>query len=533
MCLHLAVQAGPPAALSAQAELAVGKRLYEQGLDAAGEPLAGVGAGGVRITSGCADCHRRSGMGGAEGNRRVPPITAIDLFQAPADLDQPAPGDRASRGRASRHAIAPSRRESRAAYTDASLARALRDGIDASGRPLHSLMPRYGQLDDASMRALGAYLRTLYAEPAPGWRDGVLQIATIVTPDASAAERQAVQGVLTAWAAQRRWIRLQVWTLTGDHSQWPAQLAEAYAREPVFAVLSGAGGRHWQVVQDFCEARALPCVLPIVDAPAAAVAPRWSMYFSAGLDLEARALAQVIQPSGAQRVLQLVEPGRAEQAAQAFSAHVVASRSSDAAATSIQVDTRLWDPASPTLQAELANLQRDTVVVAWLGPQALDALWARWPETKDGASATTGPDHLLLCATLSGFDTLPPLAWRARTRMMSSELDPRALRGRTALGLLPWARQAGVAIDDERLQAKAYAATGFFSDALARMAGRIDRAYLLETLERGVDNRPYAGPFVALSLGPDQRVAGKSADLLDLDGPQRERWHPLPGRYTP
>ena len=45
-------------------------------------------------------------------------------------------------------------------YTDESTARVIREGIDADGRKLSTLMPRF-QLGDADMAALIAYLKSL------------------------------------------------------------------------------------------------------------------------------------------------------------------------------------------------------------------------------------------------------------------------------------------------------------------------------------------------------------------------------------
>lgn len=524
-------------AFGSQSDVASGRRLYEQGLQVDGTPLLGLGAGGMRIASHCSDCHRRSGMGGSEGNRRVPPITSMDLFNAPATLAVGAPGDRPARTKSGAATAAPTRRMARAAYTDATLARAIREGIDASGRPLHALMPRYAALDDASMQALVAYLKTLYSTPAPGWHEGLLHLSTVITPEATPAQTRALTGVLQHWAAQRPWLRLHVWTLHGEPATWSAQLASRLEQQPVFAVLSGAGGSHWREVHDFCETRALPCVLPLVDAPppsgAAADAPatHWSVYFSAGLRLEAQALAQTLKTPGQprpKRVVQWVEAGAAEAGAQALIQALA-----DDPDSRIPVETHAWTGDSDALRAELARLDGDDTLIAWLQPQALQALWLAWPQ-HDASSGPAGePGRIVMAGSLAGFDALPPQALRARTTMISVELDPLAMRGRTALGLLPWARQASLVIDDERLQAKAYAAAGFMGDALARMQRRIDREYLLETLERAIDSRPYAGPYLSLSLGPAQRLAGKSAQWLTLGGPEGDRWIPGATRITP
>jgi Cytochrome c len=182
---------GPDAA-AAEPATPVGRQVYEQGWRLDAQPWQGQGIGGLRVDSTCASCHRRSGMGGPEGDRRVPAITAVDLFNGPDSRPRNGPGDLATRGARPGKAVVPSRREAREAYSDATLARAIRSGVDASGRPLGPLMPRYPDLDDATMAALITHLRTLQAAPAPGRVDGVLHLATIVTPDAPPARVRAL-----------------------------------------------------------------------------------------------------------------------------------------------------------------------------------------------------------------------------------------------------------------------------------------------------------------------------------------------------
>jgi len=75
------------------------------------------------------------------------------------------------------------------------LARAIREGIAVDGRPLSYLMPRY-HLDDAAIAELIVYLKGLTGGPVPGVTDSVLHCATIITPDANAAQRNGMLDVL-------------------------------------------------------------------------------------------------------------------------------------------------------------------------------------------------------------------------------------------------------------------------------------------------------------------------------------------------
>jgi hypothetical protein len=233
---------------------AQGRRLYREGILPSGQPVAALVAGDVPVHGPqltCLGCHRRSGMGTTEGTANVPPIAGPLLF-APGGGPHPRP-----------------------AYTDETLARAIREGVDPAGRRLDPLMPRY-HLGDADVRALAAYLRTLSARMAPGVTQETIRFATVVADDAPPAARDAMLDVLERFFAEknagtrqesrrargqptdaanrgyRRWL-LSRWRLQGAPATWTAQLEEQYQREPVFAVLSGLAAGSWRPVHDFCE----------------------------------------------------------------------------------------------------------------------------------------------------------------------------------------------------------------------------------------------------------------------------------------
>ena len=88
----------------------------------------------------------------------IPPITGQFLFH---------PRPRRRPFRPARH---PERADDHAPYTAATLARAIRDGIDVDGKPLSVLMPRYA-LDDAEMAALIGYLKAAHQTHVPGVSD--------------------------------------------------------------------------------------------------------------------------------------------------------------------------------------------------------------------------------------------------------------------------------------------------------------------------------------------------------------------------
>lgn len=72
----------------------------------------------------CVNCHRRSGLGAKSGLASIPPVTGQYLFHP-----------RAKNGEDLNIPYVETMRGDREPYTDTTLARAIRDGVDAEGRP--------------------------------------------------------------------------------------------------------------------------------------------------------------------------------------------------------------------------------------------------------------------------------------------------------------------------------------------------------------------------------------------------------------
>src|SRR6202140_2233698 len=296
-------RAGPGAAAPASP---AGETLYRQGLLPSGEPVRAVREANASIegsTAACVNCHRRSGLGSSEGRLTIPPIVGPYLF--------------APRGKSLETLGIPfvdTARLDHYPYSDATLARAIREGIGASGRTLNYLMPRY-QIDDAGMGELIAYLKGMKLSPEPGVTTSVLHFATIITPDADPVKRQGMLDVINKYflakndavartkaptlysshgvmfRGERRW-QLHVWELTGASATWDAHRGQHLAGERVFAVISGLGGSDWEPVHRFCEEQALPCLFPNVEAPLGQDQDFYSLYFSRGVLLEAQLIAR-------------------------------------------------------------------------------------------------------------------------------------------------------------------------------------------------------------------------------------------------
>lgn len=524
-------------------QIEAGQRLYEQGVLPDGSPLHAVRPEGIVLEgelAACVSCHRRSGLGTIEGTTLAPPVAGPVLFKASKYATVALDPTHHYLPRASWE-----RAMTRPAYDAVSLAQAVREGLDPAGRELEAPMPRYA-LDAEAMNALSAYLRQLSTGMPPGIERGTLHLATVVTPDASPAQVEAVLGVVQAWAkgsliSGKEW-RIHVWELSGSPREWGGQLQALYREQPVFAVLSGVGAVEWLPVHNFCEAARLPCILPVLEAAPEPGEDHYSLYFSPGVRLEAALLARHLKIEGGpkdakQRIFQVYADATGAHAADALRARL-------GARIAISTERRYLLIAPG---AVLSDLSADDALVLWLRPHEIEQLAANAP-----AGLPAGEIFLSALLAPPGTLSLPP-AWRARLRYLSL-FDDLSVQGEIArLRLARWLDKKGLSghEGEQRLQADAYAACALFDTAIAAMKarevrwGRLpwSREHLLETLEHVVgkfddgtgfvDTDSHVALYGRMSLAPGQRMAVRGGTLLRYASPDSERLIPVGKRIVP
>jgi cytochrome c553 len=526
--LMLVVSLARPAAAaptSAPGGAAAGKpgdaqRIYREGILPSGQPLRGVREAGVPIegrAAACASCHRRSGIGVNEGRITIPPITGKYLL---------SPGERPVPEAAMQSPGAAIARHER--YNEETLIRAIREGINADGKPLSYLMPRFA-LNDADSAMLVDYLKSLSSEPVPGVTHDDLNLATIVTPDADPAERSGVIDVLTHFFANkndferghdpplisarrihyrvvRKW-RLHVWELTGKPDTWEAQLRARFQAEPVFAVISGVGGRDWAPVHRFCQRESVPCLFPNVQLPVVAEGDFYPLYFSRGVLLEADLIRGELRKSThapGQGVVQIYRRGDVGEAAARASHSPSDGRGADWS------DRPLPAGGAPGDVREALRTVRasDTVV-----------LWLRGDDLRQLPAAPPSGAIVFVSGLMAGLEQAPlPPAWRSATRI-TYPVDLPQRRAVRLVSPLTWFRTQHIPVVAERVQVDTYVACQVLSEAIGHAFGDLVPDYIIEQIENMVSLKLIDGFYPRLGLAPGQRFASKGGYIVKLTAP--------------
>jgi hypothetical protein len=518
-------RAAPPSPDRALIE--AGAAIYLRGVLPSGAPLEGVESRlGIQLRAAdaaCVNCHQRSGLGSRDSGSGIPPITGEDLFRPRASLaHQPAVLELEGL-----HA-------ERASYTDATLARAIRSGVDSESRPFSELMPRF-ELDDNSMAALVAYLKQLTPRNPPGIKGAILHLGTVFTPDSDPARRRAVldvlehyvdeknasqlksplvQGVRTSGhtegigVAKLRW-QLHVWQLTGTADTWRSQLERQFASAPVFALLSGVGSAEWGPVHEFCERHSVPCLFPSLEVPVVAEQDFYSVYFSRGVLLEAELIAKAIRAESAGKwpvaVYQVYRSADSGAAAAATLATALKHSEIRVSAEAVPAGA-----GSRRLEEVLSHRPASAIVVLWLRPADLAALTRSSPPS----------GRVYVSGLMSGLEHASvPSRWREHVALSYPVELPQRRRVQLdyAVG---WFAFRHIPIVDLPAQADAFLACTLLGDTLKLMSDRASPAYLIEQLQPLLEHRTLTGYYPRLALGAHQHFASKGGYIVHLGGPE-------------
>ena len=523
-------------------QLSLGERIYNQGMDASGAPLQGRTEGDIDFKDAnfnCAQCHRRSGYGSSEGGNYVLPITGSSLFN-PRKFDRADLFKKLFKESQSKQFWARMRSAyERPAYTEASLAKAIREGVDPSGRTLSPLMPRY-PIGDRDMAGLIAYLKNLSSRNDPGIDEQSIYFATIIGKGADAGSSKAMLSTISGFVewlnletkgnqdhpnfspnyrsdfakAFRLW-RHEVWELSDNPANWPKELQAHYDKQPVFALIGGMAPGDWMPIHLFCEQNRVPCLFPITELPAQEQPGHYSVYFNGGLSLEAQAIAKFLskemKAETANPIVQIVadEEAGGMIPAKAFDAAL----SAESPLKREKISYKKIEDFRQSWAEYKKNHPHTGALVVWPGKFGTEVLTelALQPEAVERIYLPSS----MLQADFSQFsqEFTAKLIF-AYPYELPKAYHPHAFRVRA------WMNTRRLPITNDRIQFNTYYALNLLQYSLEHVVDHFSRDYLLEYIEHEAENALNPGTFPRLSLGPEQRFASKGAYLVQFSSNQ-------------
>ena len=507
--------------------LELGERMYREGILPSGEPMRAFVQQDIEVDGtmfSCQSCHVRSGMGSTEGTVITYPTCGSWLYK-PLQGAEMKPESQAR---------VPARLDPppfRPAYTDESLARAIRRGKDPNDRVLNYVMPRY-LVGGTDLDILVYYLKNLSATFSPGVDDTTIRFATVIGPDVDEVDRQAMLGPLEAhvrdhnsqtrhderrarggpfykeekFAPYRRYS-LSVWELDGSPESWPEQLEAFYRNEPVFALLGGITTGEWAPIHEFCEQNQIPSLLPVTDFPVISDSDWYTLYFSKGYFKEGETAARFIRrepaiPAGAP-VLQVVRDLPASrEAARGFSSARATMGLDPPAEVMLDADAK----PDPAFWKELASSHEGAVLMLWLDGTDLAAVEAlgEKPEAVFVSSRLMGEELFSLP------ETLRDLTWITHPRSFAED------EVRSRLATESWLRAKKLDVTNFEIQAKMYFLGWTLAPMVKMMRDDFYRDYFFDIVDMMRDQYYSIAVYPRLSFGPGQRYASKGCYIVRL-----------------
>lgn len=523
------------AGYSKEEALKLGERMYRAGILPSGEAMQALVQGDIPVDStmfSCMSCHLKSGFGSVEGRVITLPTDGTTLYKPLTK----AWLLRWLAGASSRYAKT-IHENVRSAYSDESLATALRGGVNPDGKTLNYTMPRY-LLEDNDMAIMVYYLKNLSVGAVPGVTGNAIRFATIITDGVNPAEKAAMlkafdtlsriskYGTKSLMAQRSKALdplnlRMQgymnvsvaTWKLNGPPETWREQLEAYNKKEPVFALIGGLATGDWQPIHAFCEDHRIPCILPLTDAPVISDTDWYTLYFSKGFYQEGEASARYLRKADGMTditpVIQIYRDTREGRAiakgfTEAWADAGMQPPSNMALAAGTPVNEDFWK--------KLAADHKGAAVLLWLNEQDIAGI-----ATLSGLADR--PSFLFVSSSLVGKgiyalpDPLRKIIHIAYPYRLPD--DPKS-----SSPLFATANDAGKpSAMSIALQAKLNFIYMMMPRTLFMMNGAFHRDRFLEVIDMMRDETMEA-LYPRLSFGPGQRYTSKGCYILQLsEGP--------------
>jgi len=270
-----------------------GKLIYLEGNGGSGgEIVALLGSEALELPATsfpCSNCHGIKGQGTNEGGLQPPPINWVTL--------------------SAKHTSALTSR-TRKAYTDETVAKAIRSGVDPSGAPLHPGMPRY-QMTDAQMSDLISYIKKIGddADNEPGVSESDIKIGAVLPLSGPLAQiGEDVKATLNAYFAEvnakggiyGRKFDLIVEDSQGNPQQTVAATARLIEKEGVFALVGSFEPKGCESTDELIARSGVPLVGPLTLSPHLSLPPnKYVFYLLPSFNDQAKVLVDFVSSKSA------------------------------------------------------------------------------------------------------------------------------------------------------------------------------------------------------------------------------------------
>jgi ABC-type branched-subunit amino acid transport system substrate-binding protein len=492
-----------------------GKQLYLKGESSEGASDIRAFLGGDKLelpatTFPCSNCHGLRGQGTQEGGLQPPPINWETLI---------AP-----------HTSALTRR-ARPPYTEATLARAIKLGIDPTNAPLHPGMPQY-DLTPAQMADLISYLKKLgkEADADPGLDDKRIKIgAALPLSGALAQVGEDIKATLTAYFAsinaQGGLYGRQLDLVVADSRGEPAGTLEAterlVEREGVFALVGSFEASGSEATNDYLKRAEVALVGPVTLSPRLTVPPNpLVFYLLPTFGDQARALVDFAAAKFKERTPRVaIISTDNEFDADALNGVKTQAKLYPLEIVSEQTYTRGNFPVE-SLVAMIAQKKPDGIFFFGNADQ-----FAQLTRAMEAAKVSAAIFSSVVMIGHGAFNAPAPLAPQIFLAY------PAALPGQDDFTeFVNVMQKGGVKLSSPAFQSVAYGAAKTFVEATKLSGRQLSRSALLTSLERLSDFK--TGVVPPLTFGPNRRVGASGCYIVGVDL-NKKQYVPLGPRLIP
>jgi len=489
-----------------------GKQVYVKGESGENAITAMLGNADLEVPASsfsCSNCHGLRGEGTREGGLQPPPIDWETLTRP--------------------HTSLLTRRE-RAAYNEATLARAISHAVDPAGGRLHPVMPRY-KMTREQMADLIAYLKQLGTESDReiGVTDETIKVGAALPLSGPLAQvGEDIKATLLASFAEvngqggiyGRRFELMVEDSRGD----PAQTLEATRRlieQGVFALVASFEPGNSSEINQLIKGREVPLVGPLTLSPRLALPPNPYIFY--------------LLPTFADQTRTLVDFASARSQGKPSRLAVVYSRNdfNHDALSGLRVQAKMYSMEIVSEQEYEAGQLKAGEAVALLVRKAPDHVFF-FGAAQDFKAIADEMDRLKLNVPLFSSVAMVGRGAFALPATVSAQTFlsyPSALPNESEFAeFLTLTRKARIELRSPAFQSMAFAAAKILFEAAKLSGKQLDRAAFISSLERMRDFR--TGVVPPVTFGPNRRVGSVGSYVVGVDL-SKQQYVPLTDRLTP